>query len=225
MVKKVVSGIMRFQQSAFETRKALFAELASAQSPEVLFLTCADSRIDPNLVTQAEPGDLFICRIAGNIVPPHVRMAGGVTASIEYAVSVLGVKDIIVCGHTDCGAMRGALNEEALKNLPHVRDWLEHCRAAVDVVRAHEFPDAAQQLKALTEQNVLLQLQHLRTHPSVAVGLSLDKLALHGWIYDIEAGSVMCYDDDEDAFVPVAERYANLLSSPGTHGGMRRQPV
>jgi carbonic anhydrase len=121
--------------------------------------------------------------------------------------------------------MRGALNEEALKNLPHVRDWLEHCRAAVDVVRAHEFPDAAQQLKALTEQNVLLQLQHLRTHPSVAVGLSLDKLALHGWIYDIEAGSVMSYDDDEDAFVPVAERYANLLSSPGTHGGMRRQPV
>ena len=109
-MEKIIKGIVRFQDEPFETRRALFAELANGQSPEVLFITCADSRIDPNLVTQTEPGELFICRNAGNIVPPHVKVAGGVTASIEYAVAVLGIKNIVVCGHTDCGAMKGALN-------------------------------------------------------------------------------------------------------------------
>ena len=109
-MEKVISGLVQFKSSSFEDRKELFAELANGQSPEVLFITCADSRIDPNLVTQTEPGDLFIIRNAGNIVPPHTRVAGCVTASIEYAVAVLGIKHIVVCGHSDCGAMKGALN-------------------------------------------------------------------------------------------------------------------
>lgn len=215
-MKKVVSGIVRFQENAYAARKKLFADLAGGQQPEVLFITCADARIDPGLVTQTEPGELFICRVAGNIVPPHMRVAGGMTASIEYAVAVLGVRDIVICGHNDCGAMKGALEPEALEGLTHVRDWLEHCRAAVDVVRAgsseSDRQDSDVLLRQLTQQNVLLQLQHLRTHPAVAVGLAQQRLALHGWIYDIETGAVTCFDDELGEFRPVAERYAGLLS-------------
>ncbi len=213
-MKKVISGIMKFQEGAYERRKQLFAQLADSQSPELLFITCSDARIDPNLVTQTEPGELFICRIAGNIVPPHVRVAGGVTATIEYAVAVLGVKDIVICGHTDCGAMKGALSPQLLQDLPHVREWLENSRAAIEIVRANPIEDERQLLRDLTEQNVLLQLQHLRTHPCVAVGLNQKRLAVHGWIYDIETGSVTCFDEASVEFKPVAERYANLLSAP-----------
>lgn len=212
-MKKVVSGIMRFQEESYEQRKALFAELANGQSPETLFVTCADSRIDPNLVTQTEPGDLFICRNAGNIVPPHTRHAGGVTASIEYAVAVLGVQDIVICGHTDCGAMKGAMNLGAVEHLPHVRDWLDHSRAAVEIVDACHHGDDSERLLKVTEQNVLLQMQHLRTHPAVAARLGSGAIGLHGWIYHIESGDVTCYDESQQKFVPIQERYASLISA------------
>ena len=211
-MEKVVAGIAKFQQSAFETRKSLFADLANGQSPDVLFITSADSRIDPNLVTQTEPGDLFICRNVGNIVPPHAKFGGGVTASIEYAVAVLGVKDIVVCGHTDCGAMKGALNPDALVDLPHVHEWIDHARAAVEVVKALEGRASIKQLDAVIEQNVLLQLQHLRTHPSVAARLASKDIELHGWIYSIETGEVSAYDESRDAFIPISERYASLVA-------------
>lgn len=210
-MKKIITGIVQFQQQAFEARRTLFAGLAGGQNPDVLFITCADSRIDPNLVTQSEPGDLFICRNAGNIVPPHVRVAGGVTASIEYAVAVLGVRDIIVCGHTDCGAMKGAIDPSSTRELPHVHDWLEHSRAAVDIVKARHGCATLNELDAVTEQNVLLQLQHLRTHPAVAARLSVEEIELHGWVYDIESGSVKCYDEQARSFVPLRARYAGLL--------------
>ncbi len=212
-MEKIVSGIVRFQQNAFETRRSLFAELANGQSPEVLLITCADSRIDPNLVTQTEPGDLFICRNAGNIVPPHVRVAGGVTASIEYAVAVLGVKDIVVCGHTDCGAMKGALRPDALDDLPHVQGWLDHARGAVEVVKATHGEAGLDQLQAVTEANVLLQLQHLRTHPVVAAKLATGAINLHGWVYHIESGDVTCFDEQVNKFVSLESRYQTLLAA------------
>ena len=217
-MEKVVSGILKFQEKEFEERKALFAELASGQSPEVLFITCADSRIDPNLVTQTEPGDLFICRNAGNIVPPHMKVAGGVTASIEFGVAVLGVKDIVVCGHTDCGAMKGALNPAAVADLPHVANWLDNTRAAVEVGRAKGCASGKEELHAVTEQNVLLQLQHLRTHPSVAARLWNGEISLHGWVYEIETGDVNCYDEARDEFIPLEERYATLLAASAASG-------
>ena len=212
-MEKLINGIVQFQQEPFKSREALFAELANGQSPEVLFITCADSRIDPNLVTQSEPGELFICRNAGNIVPPHAKVAGGVTASIEYAVAVLGVKHIIVCGHTDCGAMKGALNPQGLQELPHVHNWLNHSKAAVEVVKAKCGRTTVEELLMMTEENVLLQLQHLRTHPTVAVRLANDEVSLHGWVYHIENGMVSCYDESQQSFVPVQDRYASLLDN------------
>lgn len=212
-MEKLISGIARFRNSSYEERKKLFSELANGQSPEVLFITCSDSRIDPNLVTQTEPGDLFIIRNAGNIVPPHMRTAGGVTASIEFAVSALGVTHIVVCGHSDCGAMKGALNPGALTDLPHVQDWLEHSRGAVEAVRARNGDESADTLLQVTEENVVLQLNHLRTHPAVLAKLATGDVELHGWIYDIEHGSISAFDEETGQFVPAEERYAEFMSS------------
>lgn len=211
-MEHVVTGFVNFRKRVFPQHRALFAELANGQKPEVLFITCADSRIDPNLVTQTNPGDLFIIRNAGNIVPPNTRTAGGVTASIEYAVAVLGVEHIVICGHTHCGAMHGALNPEGLDGLPHVRDWLELSRAAVEVVKhSHDGPLGKEHVRAVTEQNVLLQLAHLRTHPVVAARLSTDRLQIHGWMYEIETGDLLAYDGNSRTFEALDKVYAALL--------------
>lgn len=209
-MEKLISGIAQFKSSSFKERKKLFSELASGQSPEVLFVTCSDSRIDPSLLTQTEPGDLFIVRNAGNIVPPHTRTAGGVTASIEFGVAALGVEHIVVCGHSDCGAMKGALNRSALTDLPHVNDWLENVRAAVEIVRAKHGDDDPDALLNVTEENVVLQLQHLRTHPAVLSKLATGQLELHGWVYDIEHGSIVAYDEASATFVPAEKHYEKL---------------
>ncbi|MFT4861551.1 MAG: carbonic anhydrase [Pseudohongiellaceae bacterium] len=211
-MEKVISGVVKFGETPYEERKKLFAELANGQSPEVLFITCSDSRIDPNLVTQTAPGDLFIIRNAGNIVPTHSKTAGGVTASIEFAVAALGVKHIVVCGHSDCGAMKGALNISALSDLPHVQDWLDNSRAAVEVVKAKHGQATLAELGSVTEENVLLQLQHLRTHPVVAAKLATKEIDLHAWVYNIEHGTVSAYDEVGDKFVSVEERYATLIA-------------
>ena len=211
-MEQVVTGAVNFRREVFPQHRELFAELANGQSPEALFITCSDSRIDPNMVTQTRPGDLFIIRNAGNIVPPHSRQAGGVTASIEYAVAVLNVGHIVICGHTHCGAMGGALHPESVAALPHVRDWLDHSRAAVEIVRERRGSAGAEHIREMIEENVLIQLQHLRTHPVVAARLATGKLHLHGWVYEIETGEVFCHDDATHGFRPVAERYRKLLA-------------
>lgn len=201
----VVSGVAKFQREVYPGKADSFRELATGQQPEVLFITCADSRIDPSLITQTEPGELFICRNAGNVVPPHSNQTGGMTASIEFAVAALGVQHIIVCGHTDCGAMKGALNPAALDSMPHVREWLGHCRGAVEVVREQQGEVGAQHLDCVTKENIALQLQHLRTHPAVAAKLAAGKIALHGWLYNIETGAVLRYDEQSRDLVPLSD--------------------
>jgi len=199
----VVNGVAKFQREVFPAKADSFRELANGQNPEVLFITCADSRIDPNLITQTQPGELFICRNAGNVVPPHSNFTGGITASIEYAVAALGIEHIIVCGHTDCGAMKGALNPSSLEKLPHVKEWLGHCRAAVEVCQEQHGELGHEHLNCVTKENVALQIQHLKTHPSVAAGLSSGRIKLHGWIYNIETGEVLEYNQDTRQLEPV----------------------
>lgn len=201
---KIIDGISRFQNDVYPEQQKLFHELRNTQSPEVLFITCSDSRIDPNLITQTDPGDLFICRNAGNIVPPNSMHTGGMTASIEYAVGALNVSHIVICGHTDCGAMKGALNRSALKELPHVDAWLSHCDAAHrTVVDNHPNLNESDKLQMMIERNVCLQLQHLRTHPYVASRLAAGKVTLHGWVYDIETGGFKTYNEATDSFEPM----------------------
>src|SRR5580765_8470309 len=129
-VHKILQGLKYFQKHVYPKHRDLFQSLALGQRPEVLFITCADSRIDPCMLTQTKPGELFISRVIGNIVPPYPKNIGGVSATIEYAVGVLAVADVIVCGHTDCGVMKGVLNPKALKTLPSVTSWLEHAKTA-----------------------------------------------------------------------------------------------
>lgn len=204
----VISGVAKFQKDVFPGKKATFKKLANGQNPEVLFITCSDSRIDPNLVTQTGPGDLFICRNAGNIVPPHSNQTGGMTASIEFAVAALGVSHIVVCGHTDCGAMKGALNPDALDGLPHVKEWLGHCRAATEVVKEKCGSLGHEHLEQVTEENVVQQLQHLRTHPAVAAKIATGQVKLHGWVYKIATGEIACYDHETGAFKSMDQAYA-----------------
>lgn len=210
-MQHIVSGIVNFKETIFPQHRKLFAQLSSSQSPEVLVITCSDSRIDPNMVTQTRPGDLFIIRNAGNIVPPPSHTPGGVTASIEYAVAVLGVGHIVVCGHTDCGAMGATLSTGALDDLPHVRAWLDHSRAAIEIVKRRRGCVGPEHLRELTEQNVLLQMQHLRTHAVVAARIATAQIQLHGWLYEIESGDVYCHDESTGEFRPLAERYEALL--------------
>jgi carbonic anhydrase len=208
-MRKLLAGVYKFKTEIYPERRELFAELSSSQSPRILFITCSDSRIDPNLVTQAPPGDLFICRNAGNIVPPHERNAGGTTASLEFAVAALKVRHVVVCGHTDCGAIKGAMHPENLTELPHVSDWLSHTRAALSAVRARNNGIRDEHLSELTEENVVLQLRHLMTHPAVAAAEASGQLSLHGWIYDIGRGDIRCYDERDRVWQSVEDVYRN----------------
>jgi carbonic anhydrase len=192
MMQKLVDGVHHFRQKVFNSERALFERLADGQQPLALFITCSDSRIDPCLLTQTQPGELFVLRNAGNIVPPYGQAAGGEAATIEYAVCALKVKDIIVCGHSHCGAMHGLLHPETLGELPAVRQWLTHAEATARIMRENyqHITEAASRLTATVEENVLVQLENLRTHPSVAAALARDELKLHGWAYKFETGEV-----------------------------------
>ncbi len=206
---KFAAGVVKFQQEVFPDNEALFEKLAKGQSPEALFITCSDSRIETGMLTQSEPGDLFIVRNAGNIVPPHTTATGSTTAAIEFACIALNVPHIVVCGHTECGAMKGAMNLEGLGSLPHVKEWLSYARAAVDITKeiGKNLNDHDRNL-LLLEQNVILQLAHLRTHPAVAVRIARGDLRLHGWVYDIAEGEVLAYDEANKCFEPVSKHYA-----------------
>ena len=194
--EKLLGGVSRFQKHVYPKHQDLFERLALGQRPDALFITCADSRIDPCLLTQTKPGELFICRVIGNIVPPYPDALGGVSATIEYAAGVLRVPEIVVCGHTDCGVMRGALNPEALAEYPNVTAWLRYA----DVSRRESNP-SPEFLLALAERNVVAQLKNLRTHPTVAARMAEGSLALHGWVYRIGPGAVTAYDEAAGKFV------------------------
>lgn len=204
-MQKLVDGIHEFQKHHFSQDQKLFEGLVEGQSPLALFITCSDSRIDPNWLTQTKPGELFIQRTAGNIVPPYGAVFGGEAATIEYAVCALKVRDLIVCGHSHCGAMAGLLNPEALEGMPAVRAYLEHAEATRRIVNENyqHLKDANKRLTLTVEENVLVQLENLRTHPSVAAAIGRGELKLHGWVYKFETGEVFAYDPEKVAFEPL----------------------
>jgi carbonic anhydrase len=203
-VDSILRGLKRFKKKVYPKHRELFHKLALQQRPSALFITCADSRIDPCLLTQTKPGELFLCRVIGNIVPRYPESIGGVSATIEYAVGVLGVPDVIVCGHTDCGVMRGVLNPEALKPLANVSAWLEHAQPAREAVAESRVSMSEPEfLLALTERNVIEQLKNLQTHPAVAARLEQGNLKLHGWVYHIAKGTVTTYSPRRKKFVRI----------------------
>lgn len=205
-MEKLVQGIHHFQANIFRSQQQLFERLAIGQAPLALFITCSDSRINPNLITQTDPGDLFIIRNAGNLVPAFGAANGGEGATIEFAVVGLGIQDIILCGHSHCGAMKGLLQPELLQGMPTMISWLAHAEATRWIAR-RKYRDLGTEalLNAAIQENVLVQLENLRTHPAVAAALASGKLKLHGWVYKIETGQVFSYDADNGQFLPMTE--------------------
>ncbi|RZT11640.1 carbonic anhydrase [Mycobacterium sp. BK558] len=177
-------GVSRFQQDVFPTKAELFAHLDTHHVPTTLFIGCFDARVVPELITTAEPGELFVIRTAGNLVPAYTPEPEGVAASIEYAVNALAVQDIVVCGHSRCGAMTALAQGHDLSDTPAVAAWLQYA----DASRARTA--TAGDVTALVRQNVHAQLANLATHPSVARASAEGKLSLHGWVFDISTGRV-----------------------------------
>ncbi len=204
-MKRLLEGHKRFLAEVFPARRSQFHLLAEGQSPEWLFITCSDSRVLPDLIFGTGPGDLFITRNAGNVVPITGYDVDGVTATIEYAVEVLKVPHAILCGHSDCGAMKAALDHKGLENLPKAERWLHHVEAAF----SHRQPlnpadgDSAE-LASLIRGNVVAQLLNLRAQPAVVRAVKEGRLTVHGWYYDILTGRVEEYDEELRRFLPLA---------------------
>jgi len=200
----IIQGVRTFQRDVYPKYRDLFAQLSAGQSPEALVITCSDSRVDPFLFTNAQPGQLFVLRNAGNLVPKYDGLVGGVTATIEFAVVGLRVPNIIVCGHSGCGAMHGLLHPETLKDMPHVADWLSHHAEPVREALAKAGRiGGPEELPQAVDANVLVQLENLRAHPCVAEALSAGRIKLHGWVYDIASGAIRAYDEQWKQFTPL----------------------
>lgn len=204
-MEKLVSGIHKFQADVFAPNRAFFHKLADGQTPQALFITCSDSRMVPDLICQTDPGELFVLRNAGNIVPPFTPGSpSGEASTIEYALRGLNIRHVILCGHTRCGAMQAVADPQCTANMPRVRQWLEHAQASAEIVcacYAHLTGEA--RAKVLVQENVLTQLENLRTHPAVATALAAGELTLHAWVYKMETGEVFAYDPVSGQFAPL----------------------
>lgn len=193
-MRKLIKGLHEFQCNYFSTHREFFEQLTLGQHPRILFITCSDSRIAPNLITQTQPGELFIIRNVGNIVPPY-GSTGGEGAAIEYAIEGLGVRHIVVCGHSHCGAIQGLLQlGDLAEKMPLVYDWLKYAEATRRIIQEN-YQDYEEEalLNVAIEENVLVQIENLRTYPVVAAKLYSGQLSIHAWVYKIETGRVVVY--------------------------------
>jgi carbonic anhydrase len=206
VLAELKAGIRKFRTETYPKNKATYLQsVKEPQRPHALFITCADSRLDPELITQSGPGDIFVTRNIGNLVPAYGEMLGGVSAVVEYAVTGLKVQHVVICGHSDCGAMKALIRPESLTEMPAVRNWMNNAAAAMSVAKSMAKKDErpSEFVRRLTEENVLLQLQHLRTHPSVAGAMAREELTISGWVYDIGKGEVRITEDGGREFHPV----------------------
>lgn len=207
-MEKIRKGVTCFHDTIFPQQREHFEQLARQQRPNALFITCSDSRIHPNLITQTDPGDLFILRNPGNIVPPYnATDPGSEAATIEYAVAVLKVPNIIVCGHSNCGAMDALLRRNELNQLPAVVSWLHYAETTLRIMQtSYTDLDDARRVDVTIEQNVLMQVDNMKTHPSVAARLISKDLSIFAWVYEIGTGDVREYDAAKKEFVSLTRK-------------------
>jgi carbonic anhydrase len=205
-MQNLIQGVHHFHSYTFQEQRELFTRLSKSQHPQACFITCSDSRIDPNLITSTDPGDLFVVRNPGNIVPPIGTSNNGEAAAVEYAVMALGIKDIVVCGHSSCGAMKGMLFPNTVKEMPLVKSWLKYAGATERIIRENYQEIGEEELLvAAAKENVLVQVSHLYTLPVVAARMVRGLIRLHAWMYDIAQGRMFAYDSDQRRFVPLME--------------------
>ena len=203
-MKKLIRGLDEFRKTYVHTHQELLEQLSHGQKPRVLFITCSDSRVAPNLITNTDVGELFVIRNAGNIVPPFGAANGGEGGTIEYAITALGIEQIIVCGHSHCGAMKGLLKLNKLQaDMPLVYDWLKHAESTRRLVLENYPHQSGEELiETLVAENVLIQIENLKTYPMVRAKLHQGKLHIYGWIYEIETGEVLAYDAKTHTYLP-----------------------
>jgi len=212
-MKQLISGIHKYQSEIFGSLQSLYEQLAHGQHPHTLFITCSDSRIDPLLLTQSKPGDLFILRNAGNIIPPYGSGEWGVAATIEFAVAGLGVENIIVCGHSLCGAMKTLLEPQS--DYPALAEWLRYAEATRRIIsELYRERSATEQLNLAIQENVLHQIENLLTHPAVASAVAANKLRIFGWVYKFETGEVFNYNPHAQQFEKVTRDYLPIATVP-----------
>lgn len=216
-MKKLIRGLDEFRKTYVSTHQELLEQLSHGQKPRVLFITCSDSRVAPNLITNTDVGELFVIRNAGNIVPPYGAANGGEGGTIEYAITALGIEQIIVCGHSHCGAMKGLLKLNKLQaDMPLVYDWLKHAESTRRLVLENYPHQSGEELiETLVAENVLIQIENLKTYPMIRAKLHQCKLRIYGWIYEIETGEVLAYDAKTHTYLPPQ---SELLDEEETSG-------
>jgi carbonic anhydrase len=219
-VKKLIRGLDEFRKNYVQTHQELLEQLSHGQKPRVLFITCSDSRVAPNLITNTDVGELFIIRNAGNIVPPFGAANGGEGGTIEYAITALGIEQVIVCGHSHCGAMKGLLKLNKLQaDMPLVYDWLKHAESTRRLVLENYPHQSGEELiETLVAENVLIQIENLKTYPMVRAKLHQGKLRIYGWIYEIETGEVLAYDAKTHTYLPPQSQ---VLQDDDSNNGAR----
>jgi carbonic anhydrase len=216
-MKKLIRGIVDFRKNVRPGYRETFARLALGQSPDALLIACSDSRVVPNLFASTEPGDLFVIRNAGNLIAPcgadgRSTSDESEAAAIEFATLALGITDIIVCGHSECGAMRALVEGKRGLPAPHLYSWLRHAEGALGEIRRNGPVKGDLSIhNQLSQINVLRQLEHLRTYPVVRERLEAGRLRLHGWWFDIAQAEILAYEESAGRFVVIDEVEADRL--------------
>lgn len=213
-MKKLIQGIVDFRKNLNEDKRTLFAELALGQKPDTLFIACSDSRVVPNLFASTNPGDLFVLRNIGNLVPPasngdHDNSASAV---IEFAVFSLNVSDIIICGHSECGAMQALTQGVDTLCCPHVQAWLKHGEESLKKIQTGQsLNPSLSEHNQLSQINVIQQIENIKSYPFIQERIANKQLRVHGWWFDIAHADVYCYEEDRSQFVLIDEKEAALI--------------
>lgn len=209
-MKNWVTGFHQFRSEVFEEKRELFEKLGKGQSPQTAIMTCSDSRIDPALITQSDPGDIFVLRNAGNFIPRAGTPVGGEAATLQFAVEVLKVKELIICGHSQCGAVNHLIQPRTgPSHLTLVDNWIENSRATLAAMeRKHSRLEGPERLKAAVRENVLTQIANARTYPFIEEAIRRGELTIYGWVYEFETGQILCCDHRDQTFVPVEQKFS-----------------
>jgi carbonic anhydrase len=213
-MKKLIQGIVEFRKNLTEENRTLFAKLALGQKPDALFIACSDSRVVPNLFASTNPGDLFVLRNIGNLIPPAFSSSeeNSVSAVIEFSIFTLNVADIIICGHSECGAMQALTHEVDHLTCPHLASWLQYGKESLNQVKNGCILNPLLSLhNQISQANVLQQMQHLLTYPFIRDRLEKKQLRIHGWWFDIAQADVYCYEPELHQFVLIDEKESRLI--------------
>ncbi|HEX2579940.1 MAG TPA: carbonic anhydrase [Rhabdochlamydiaceae bacterium] len=213
-MKKLIQGIVNFRKTLTKERRALFAKLALGQKPDTLFIACSDSRVVPNLFASTNPGDLFVLRNIGNLIPPFSCSCqdDSAAAVIEFSIASLNVSDIVVCGHSECAAMQALAQGVDTLACPHLESWLKYGKEALQKVREGVVIDPSLSLpNQISQANVLQQMEHIQSYPFIREQVEKKKLRVHGWWFDIAQADVYCYEQNINQFVLIDEKEAEQI--------------